>query len=387
MSDFRWYIERAHELISGMGFQESGYPTAYWPVGWPALIGVFLFLCESVPIAVASLNLIGFSLIIYCIIGFGREICENELVARVALLIYCVYPNHIAYIGVAATETIYTAIVMTAFLLLIKFRSEYKGLILCGVLFGLATLVKPQTLAFPFGAVIALVLVFRKFYWRSAIFTGAIVYIFLFITITPWSIRNFIIFNDFVLVSTNGGTALILGANDDMTGRHFGYEETNSFKKLGIPWKERIKRQVELNKKQKEEAVRWIRQNLTEYIKWMPKKFFFLWYKDTDGFWSYQYSYPQYEKRILWAQIINQTYYMLIVILSAICAVVSLKAIIIRNFRYAPLGLLFCMPAFVSILAIVFTGQIRYHFPAIPFLVIASVWSLMHLKFLKKYCD
>jgi 4-amino-4-deoxy-L-arabinose transferase-like glycosyltransferase len=378
MSDSAWYVARARGLVAGLGYREGDHPTAYWPVGWPAILAGALAVFGSVAVSVAFLNLAAVALIMSMILWLGRNIAGSETVARMALVAYALYPNHIAYTGVAATETVYTALALAAFALLYSGRRSAPMLILCGLIFGVATLVKPQTIAFPFGAVIALGLVIRDYRWKSALRAGLIVYAALLCVVLPWSFRNHAVFGEFVLVSTNGGTALLLGANDQATGGHFDYQHTPVFTNLGIPWEERVARQVELNQRQKQVANAWIRDNLLLYLSWMPKKVIKLWIKDTDGFWSFDHSYPQSTAIVRFAQYVNQTFYTLVLALALACAIVALRSMLMRREDTIRLALLFCMPVFVSLLAAAFTGQIRYHFPAMPFLLVAAAWTLIH---------
>jgi 4-amino-4-deoxy-L-arabinose transferase-like glycosyltransferase len=248
---------------------------------------------------------------------------------------------------------------------------------LSGLIFGIATLVKPQTILFPIGAVIALGLVFRHYRWQMVLKSGLIVYIGLLAVVLPWSARNLNVLGEFVLVSTNGGTALPLGANEQMTGDHFDYQHTPVFSNLGIPWEDRVKRQVELNHKQKEAARNWISNNKLTYVAWMPMKVIKLWIKDTDAFWSYDKSYPDSGAIVRAAQIVNQVFYTCLLGMALVSAVVALRAIFTREDEMT-LGLLFCMPVFVSLLAAIFTGQIRYHFPAMPYILVASAWMVVN---------
>ena len=378
-SDAAWYLARALQLVAGEGYREGGIPTAFWPVGWSAILASGLMVFQTPTITIGALNLIGAAATMLLMIWFGRQVLGDEIATRLGLLAYCLYPNHIAYGGLTLTEIVYTALVMAAFALLIAGRNGLWQIAVSGLLFGLCTLVKPQTLLFPIGAVIALVLVYRGFSWLRALRAGLVVYFCLAVVVLPWSYRNLQELGAFVLVSTNGGTALMIGANDHMTGSHFDYQLTPAFAELGIPWEERVVRQVELDRRQKQAAGDWIRENPGTYIAWMPRKVFLLWYKDTDGFWAYKSSYPAYQNIALALQALNQVAYLAILLLSLYAAWVAARALLRQDGALAPLGLLFCMPLFVTLLAAIFTGQIRYHFAAMPFLFLAAAWSLVAL--------
>jgi hypothetical protein len=43
-SDAAWYLGRASGIAAGEGYTEGGYPTAYWPVGYPGFLGVLFYL-------------------------------------------------------------------------------------------------------------------------------------------------------------------------------------------------------------------------------------------------------------------------------------------------------------------------------------------------------
>ena len=83
----------------------------------------------------------------------------------------------------------------------------------------------------------------------------------------------------------------------------------------------------------------------------------------------------------LWraAQALNQLFYLLLLGLAA----VALWAAGLARRRGLepprPLLLLGCMPAFATLTAFAFTGQIRYHYPAMPFLIVAAGWTLARL--------
>jgi hypothetical protein len=76
MSDSAWHVARATDLAAGMGYQEGGYPTAYWPVGWPAILAGAFVLAGSMPVAIVGLNLLGAAaimLLLYSSIGTPKS--------------------------------------------------------------------------------------------------------------------------------------------------------------------------------------------------------------------------------------------------------------------------------------------------------------------------
>ena len=59
--------------------------------------------------------------------------------------------------------------------------------------------------------------------------------------------------------------------------------------------------------------------------------------------------------------------------------VVGLRGTVRRDTGDARLALLGCMPALVTLTAFAFTGQVRYHFRAMSFVILAAGWTLATL--------
>ena len=379
MSDGEWYMARAAEIASGMGYQQDGHPTAFWPVGYPALIAGTMLVFGKGMLGPLLLNLASAIAILWLVLWFGRRVAASELAARLAALLYAIYPAHIAYTGASLSETSYTAVAMAAFALLVARPKDWRFLALSGLLFGLATLMRPQTMLFPIGALIALVLVFRAFRWTDAAKALLILAVAGSAVVLPWTLRNRSVFGETVLVSTNGGVALYTGASDRATGDHFTWEDPSLWREIGFPMAERNARQVELDRHLKELSWAWIAEHPGRWLALGPKKVLILWTKDSDAFWSLKASHPALELPLTAAQALNQLFYLAILALAAFCAFVATRALVRREEPTMPLGLLFCMPLFVSLLAFGFTGQIRYHYPAMPFLIVAAGWTLAQL--------
>jgi 4-amino-4-deoxy-L-arabinose transferase-like glycosyltransferase len=378
-SDAAWYVARAQEMAAGLGYQEGGFPTAYWPIGWPALLAAGLLLTDSIQVVVITYNLIAVLATMYCLLWLGRRLTTNEQTARLAVAMFAFYPGAIAAATQAWTEPAYTAIMLGAFCLSIAAVERSRWVLLAGLLLGFATLIKPQSLLFPIGMFVALWLVYRNYGFGSTLKHLAIVYTLILLIVLPWSFRNYSVFGEFVLVSTNGGTALLIGAHDRTHGEHIDPRRTGIYD-LGISWDERVERQVELNKMMETAAFEWITANPERYVALMPTKIGLLWRKDTYPFWGFDATYPNGHGIIRALQALNQLYYIAVLVLALPCALIALHALLVGRDKHSSLALLFCMPVFVTLLAAVFTGQVRYHYPAMPYLLLAAAWSLFALQ-------
>lgn len=377
-SDGSYYVERARELAEGLGYQELGRPTAFWPVGYPALLaGGFSLAGPSLWVAVAF-NLIGAVMILCLIYWFGCNVAGSKKGALIAAALYAIYPAHIAYTGTILSETTSTAMTMLAMAVLVGGRGRWGMILLAGLLFGLTTLMRAQTLYFPIGVLIAMAILYRDFSLRRAAKAAILLYAGLFTILTPWVVRNQDQLGAPVLVSTNGGVALYTGAFDGATGDHVNWD-AEMWNKAGIPFEQRVEREVEADKMLRAKAVQWIKDHPDRYFGMVPKKVILLWSKDSDGFWGLKNTYPQHERALTVMQWVNQIFYMLILLFAAPCLVVGLKGWFSGDEPQRRLLMLFLMPAFVSILAAVFSGQVRYHYGAMPFLLVAAGWTLAML--------
>jgi len=158
-SDSDWYLSRAIDLMNGLGYQEGGYPTAYWPVGYPGfLAAIFAFAGTSV-LAAQLANLLASIGSFFLILALSRKLFKVEHVGRISILIITFYPNNIFYNSLLLTETLYTFILLGCFYLFLL--SNKKAFVtLTGISFGLATLIKTQTLLIPFIPIFITIIVF-----------------------------------------------------------------------------------------------------------------------------------------------------------------------------------------------------------------------------------
>jgi 4-amino-4-deoxy-L-arabinose transferase-like glycosyltransferase len=375
-SDGAYYLDRARDLITLHAYQEAGLPTAFWPPGQSFLYAGAMMLFGPGLAGPLIVNLLSAMLIAWLVVWFGTHVGHNRAGGILAGLIYALYPAHIAYTGTVLSETASTAISMAAIALLLGGRQRLLWVYVAGLLFGFATLIRAQMLYFPVGMLIAMAVLVPGFGWARAIRCGLVVCVAAFTIVMPWSLRNQAQLDEFVLVSTNGGVALYTGAHDGATCDHIAWDKP-MWERSGIPFDERIARQLEVDRNLKRQASDWIKANPGRWIAMMPKKAAILWVKDSDGFWGLKGSYPAQEHALTLAQWANQAWYMAILLLAIPALWFGLKGWLFRrNEAQRQLLILFLMPVFCTLTAIVFTGQIRYHYPAMPFLIAAAGWAI-----------
>lgn len=136
----------------------------------------------------------------------------NTTIAQIALFIFAVEPTLILYTSFLYSEVLFMFFTMLSLFLLIKGLkiSQNKWFIFSGITLGLATLTRPagQYLIIIYALLILLYATQKKLKLRYA----TILTIFYLLSVSPWAMRNYLIYNRFVLSNTMDHNALILSS-------------------------------------------------------------------------------------------------------------------------------------------------------------------------------
>lgn len=379
-SDALWYFGRAITLTERGSYSESGLPTAYWPVGYPAFLALLFTFTGPHLAAVQFANLFFAGCSFWLLLRFVQKVFESELAARLSILLLTLYLNNAAYVPLVATETLYTSLLLLVSVLLLA-RQSLPMFLLIGVILGFATLIKTQTLLL---APLLVTIGYSKNWsfsaFKAAITRALMISIFMLVVIAPWTIRNYAVFGEFILVSTNGGTSLLAGNNPSVVGDYkHDYSETDPlFKQAEFS----AANQIAADKRARQLAKEWILENPGTFIGLMPKKFFRFWAPDGEAEWAYQAGTPDYELHATWfrlARVTNQVYYFLLLGCFGFA--------IWRLFRSPAKPKLYyglVVAVYFTFISLVFSGQSRYHFPVMPFVLAYAAWIGSEILSLKK---
>jgi 4-amino-4-deoxy-L-arabinose transferase-like glycosyltransferase len=366
VSDFSWYYIFGSNIAAGRGYSLEGLATGYWPIGYPGLLGFLFFMFGPSVFLAKVVNVILYMMVIFLTYNLSRRIFQNEQAARITLCLLCFYPNHIAYTALLSAEIVFVFLVACGAFLFVHARDRAWVFLLSGFLCGLATLTKPHAIILPF--------VFAGFFSRNVrvfIRSNTLVYGMVFLTISPWLVRNYNTFGVFTLAHT-GGINLLDGNNPYATGRHNFDEKVNAL--LGDLRTEPLEymwdgKEVERDAKATSLAVDFIIHNPDRVLMLWPRKLVALFLSDVDGF---HYSMGmqnamQGSSRTLYmaCRVIGELYY-IIVILLFIVSLIALQ----KGEKVQLVGLAIVV-SFTLIHLILF-GNARYHFPMMPWIAIYS---------------
>ena len=376
-SDAAYYFDRAAELAAGQGYHNHlGQPTAFWPPGWSMALSAVFRLCGPSVAAVGLFNLACAAVSAALVLALGRRIGGSELAARLALLALALYPNNAAYVPLALTEVFYTMLLLAISWLLVV-RQGWLALIGAGLLLGVATLVKAQSLVVV-PLVLGIAVLRAPQFWRAvpnATGKGLILAALAALVVAPWSMRNQRELGQFIAVSTNGGVTLLTGNNDHADG---GYVDDDPVyqalfaRKVGM-------NEVAYDAEAKRLALVWIEAHPWQFLSLMPKKFVRLWGPDGEALWNYEQgaaSYAVHAPPYTALRWVNQGWYVLLLAGFALAFVVQVR----RRWGTGHLFDWWLLPygiaAYPSAIAVVFSGQSRFHYPAMPFVALSVGWLL-----------
>jgi 4-amino-4-deoxy-L-arabinose transferase-like glycosyltransferase len=375
-NDFNWYYEKGLDIAAGKGYvvTDDGFPlwrpgkplaaprpTAFWPVGYPAFLGV-LFAATSwlvQPLVAAKIaNAILYVVSIAAIAYSARVIFASDLAGRATALILALLPNHIAYTTLTSVEIYFVFLTSCAIALLLRYQEHERRifLFLAGILLGLAVLTKPQALLLP----AALALVFSWGRWRELVQRVVVLYAVVVLVVSPWTIRNYKAFDGhFIPVSNNGGINLLISNMPGSWGRD-GYMWNKELHQIVTTIDDEFAR----DKAAREAFSNYLSENAGSFLLGFPKKIWVLYAVDVDGFGWNQSAVARYRHASFWLPLRmgSQLYYMSVFASAAVC--VWLK----RRDRGAYFMVGPAVFLYFTGICLAFSGAPRFHFPVVPWL-------------------
>jgi hypothetical protein len=217
-SDEKEYIRIATGLVEGSGFVDSNGDRAVRAPLFPGVLSLLARLPSWIWIGHLLGALLG-TLVVYLGYLVAREMTHDERGALFAAAILAVHPGLAIYAGLLQTETLYTVLLLGSMLAAARLPED-PGIVrgaLAGVLGGLAGLTRAVAAGF-----FPLMLV--AIWWAGrggrrrlipSLCTAAVCWC---AVLAPWTIRNALLFDALVPISSGGGSSLLLGNNPFASG-------------------------------------------------------------------------------------------------------------------------------------------------------------------------
>jgi 4-amino-4-deoxy-L-arabinose transferase-like glycosyltransferase len=193
-------------------------PGAFWPVGTSAIYAFFFFVFGTsfLPIVVFQIAL-GAGIVLV-----GLRVTQRffgNASANIAGLVLALWPSHIFYVTILASELPFTLLMLVAIDVWTnpKLSARTSGLA-AGALLAAACYIRPVALLLPF--VFGISMYYRHRDWRTEMLRMLIVFGVMAVTIAPWTLRNYQLFGHPVLISTNGPVTLWMGNHPGTDGSY-----------------------------------------------------------------------------------------------------------------------------------------------------------------------
>jgi 4-amino-4-deoxy-L-arabinose transferase-like glycosyltransferase len=364
IADGKGFERAPHPQLAPLEGWEPGVPTAEHPPLFPLLIGLITKLGATGYLA-QKLLLCAVGTATVAFVGLAGREAGGPTTGLVAAALAAAYPFLWVADGSLMSETLYGVLLAAALWLALRFaRRPSLGLAAgLGALVGLAALTRGEALLL--APLLLLPLAVRAgAAWRSRLTLAAVALGAFALVLAPWTIRNLTVFEEPVLISTNGN-AVFVGSNCDAV-YHGAFTGLWNFDCYGsAPAGDESEQAVAY----RERGFDYARDHAGRLPVVMAIRFLRVWdfYRPVQ-----QTTYETLEGRSETAGRIGLAFYYPLLLLAAA------GAVILRR-RRAPLWPLLAFPVMVSITAVLIYGVTRFRFAAEPALCVLAAVALASL--------
>jgi hypothetical protein len=361
IADGKGFERPLHPQLAGFESWPPGTPTAEHPPLFPLLVGLFWKLGATTYLAQKLLLCVVGTLTVGLVGLAGREV-GGPAVGLTAAGLAAVYPFLWIVDGSLMSETFYGVFVAATLWAALRFaRRPSLGLAAgLGALVGVAALTRGDALVLV--PVLLIPLAFRAgAAWRSRLTLTVVAVGAFALVLAPWTIRNLTVFEQPVLISTNGNSVFV-GANCD--GTYHG--ELTGLWRFDCYGEAPRGDESEQAAEYRDRGLDYARDHVERLPAVMAVRFLRVWdfYRPRQ-----QAEYEIIEGRSETASRIGLLMYYPLLLLAAA------GAFILRR-RGAPLWPLLAFPVIVSVTAVVIYGITRLRFAAEPALCVLAAVAL-----------
>jgi 4-amino-4-deoxy-L-arabinose transferase-like glycosyltransferase len=369
VTDAAHYHQLATDLAEGRGFvyTDTGVPTAFRPIGYPAFVAGVYAIFGPDPRAAYWFHVALGGVTVLLIVLLTRMLFGPRE-ALWAGLIAAVYPGFIWLTRVLLSENLALPLLLAALCaavaLLRAGRGRLRWAAALGVLLGLGVLVRSNNSLIVVLLLLGLLLSFWKSRagGRAYASLGVVVLAVLFVLL-PWEVRNYRVFGRVVPLTTNDGITLYGAYWPPLAGAKRIYGNVPGLEDPAIVAASQAGDEAEVSAYLRRLTLRRLRENPRYYFRLLPEKLF---YMVVPVDWE-TFPRPDGSQRSL-----NVGY-----ALACLLALFGLWALWRR--RVPHLWLLWPLPASVLVQTLVFYGGPRYRLPAeltiIPLAAVGVVWA------------
>lgn len=356
--DARDYDRLAWNLSSGRGFSMDGVtPSSSRAPGFPLfLAAIYSAFGHNYFIARIFQSLVGSATVVLVYL-IGKE-AFSERTGILAAVLWSLYPIAAVYSGFLLSENLFTFLLASGVFCLFRILKEnsWKNRMICGLLIGFATLVRPTTIVLP-PFIFIWAWLNKKWSKEEAMKTAATICFFMAAVILPWSIRNLVAQNHFIPIASTGGIAF-LGSNNEMNIREHRGTWVSPSEIPGYGEKFQGLSEVEVDVRAYELGIAFLKKNPRQ----IPKLIFWKFIR----FWDIGSS----KTSVVMA--ISFFSYGLLFTLFVYGLFLSLR-------DYSKNSIFFLLTAQFILVSLIFYGSYRLRYPLEPYIFILAVFGFQNL--------
>jgi len=188
------YIVLAKNLVENHVFSISQtgpfVPHVFRTPGYPIFLVIFQYLGLENPYWIVFSQELIYAVTIAAFYYFGKQLFDKNII-RGGLIFLLLEPGGLTYPKLILTETLFLPFLILSILLMGNYlkQSNYRYLIVAGVMMGLGAIIRPGMLYFPIVAGITLI-TFNLRNRKNWLHTGLMILTFSMV-VSPWLIRNY----------------------------------------------------------------------------------------------------------------------------------------------------------------------------------------------------
>ena len=221
--DSGWYLANGYALVTGFDDDfltqpdGSSYPIMLRGLPTPPIYLLFVGLwqailpAEAAVIAIRILQALLGTLTCYLAYRLAAHISGNPRAGLLAAGVLAISPAFVMEPAQIATETLYIALLMGAFVVYLE-ESSSRGMLVSALLLGLATLTRAVLLLFPLGLALHLLLVYG---WRRGLKLAGVLLVIYALVVSTWTIYSYARWQRFVIAGEGFAAFLYVGASPD----------------------------------------------------------------------------------------------------------------------------------------------------------------------------
>ncbi len=264
-------------LTDGASYQNmalgmmEGYDNGetFWAPGFPAFLAAVYSIFGVKPWVVLFLNCFISTFSVVLLYQITKKLF-TEKIALFSTLLLAIEPHQIVYTQTLFSENLFIPLLLLFFLFLLRYLTEHKPqlLVVAAVFLGLSMYFRPAA-NFLFIPVVISLFLYLKVTWIEKTKSVLLFLCFLLITLSPWLIRNYKLYDHFGL-STNGGYNLLYIFVGSIYNNQYQMHPDSTHKMLQDKVKDAggsdIKNPFILDKTEKSVAFKLIKQEPVKFI-------------------------------------------------------------------------------------------------------------------------